>query len=125
LNDKLEIKLKELENMIHQQTFVIRRQDEVIERLKNQILQIETERDHFRNRLSVHEQREQDEKKKMIINEKQRFNKQPNINEQDNQPKKTYSNTSTVIADNNKQLTKKVDKLEFCFSFIERKHQRY
>jgi hypothetical protein len=125
LNDKLEIKLKELENMIHQQTFVIRRQDEVIERLKNQILQIETERDHFRNRLSVHEQREQDEKKKMIINEKQRFNKQTNINEQDNQTKRTYSNTSTVIADNNKQLTKKVEKLEFCFSFIERKHQRY
>jgi hypothetical protein len=120
LNDKLEIKLKELENMIHQQTFVIRRQDEVIERLKNQILQIETERDHFRNRLSVHEQREQDEKKKMIINEKQRFNKQTNINEQDNQTKRTYSNTSTVIADNNKQLTKKVEKLEFCFSFIER-----
>ncbi len=120
MNDKLEIKLKELENMIHQQTFVIRRQDEVIERLKNQILQIETERDHFRNRLSVHEQREQDEKKKMIINEKQRFNKQTNINEQDNQTKRTYSNTSTVIADNNKQLTKKVEKLEFCFSFIER-----
>jgi hypothetical protein len=63
LSEKLELKLKNLEYMIHQQTYIIRRQDEVIERLKSKILKIESERDHFRERLSFHEQREQDEKK--------------------------------------------------------------
>jgi hypothetical protein len=63
LSEKLESKLKNLEYMIHQQTYIIRRQDEVIERLKSKILKIESERDHFRERLSVHERREQDEKK--------------------------------------------------------------
>jgi uncharacterized membrane-anchored protein YjiN (DUF445 family) len=63
LSEKLELKLKNLEHMIHQQTYIIRRQDEVIERLKSKILKIETERDHFRERLSIHEQREYDEKK--------------------------------------------------------------
>jgi hypothetical protein len=61
INEKLELKLKNLENMIHQQTYIIRRQDEVIERLKTKILKIETERDHLRERLIIHEQREQDE----------------------------------------------------------------
>jgi hypothetical protein len=60
LSEKLELKLKNLEHMIHQQTYIIRRQDEVIERLKSKILKIESERDHFRDRLS---QREQEEKK--------------------------------------------------------------
>lgn len=64
LSEKLESKLKNLEHMIHQQTYVIRRQDEVIERLKSKILKIENERDHFRERLSVHEQREHDEMNK-------------------------------------------------------------
>ena len=63
LSEKLEIKLKNLEYMIHQQTYIIRRQDEVIERLKTKILKIENERDHFRDRLSQHEQRQHDEKK--------------------------------------------------------------
>ena len=63
LSEKLEFKLKNLEHMIHQQTYIIRRQDEVIERLKGKILKIENERDHFRERLSVHEQREHDEKR--------------------------------------------------------------
>ncbi len=67
LSDKLELKLKNLEHMIHQQTYVIRQQDEVIERLKSKILKIETERDHFRERLSVHEQREQDQNKHSTI----------------------------------------------------------
>ena len=62
LSEKLEIKLKSLEHMIDQQTYVIRRQDEVIERLKSKILHIETERDRFRDRLSMHEQREKDDK---------------------------------------------------------------
>ncbi|CAF4872772.1 unnamed protein product, partial [Rotaria sp. Silwood2] len=42
-----ESKLKKLEDMINQQTYIIRQQDEVIERLKSKILKIETERDHF------------------------------------------------------------------------------
>ena len=63
LNEKLETKLQNLEHMIHQQTYIIRRQDEVIERLKSKISKIEGERDHFRDRLSVHEQREFDRKK--------------------------------------------------------------
>ncbi len=67
LSDKLELKLKNLEHMIHQQTYVIHQQDEVIERLKSQILKIETERDHFRERLSIHEQREQDQNKYSTI----------------------------------------------------------
>lgn len=56
INEKLESKLKNLEEMIHQQTYIIRRQDEVIERLKSKISKIEGERDHFRDRLSYHEQ---------------------------------------------------------------------
>lgn len=90
LNEKLELKLKDLENMIHQQTYVIRKQDEVIEQLKNQIHQIETERDHFRQKLTVHEQREQNEKKKLTEQEKK------------------YYNPSPVMNDNNKSSTKKV-----------------
>lgn len=74
LSEKLELKLKNLEYMIHQQTYIIRRQDEVIERLKTKILKIENERDHFRDRLSVHEQREHDQLNKdetRKINEKE------------------------------------------------------
>jgi len=69
LSEKLELKLKNLEHMIHQQTYIIRRQDEVIERLKSKIFKIESERDHFRDRLSLHEQREQDEKKFLTATE--------------------------------------------------------
>lgn len=61
LNNKLDTKLKSLENMIHQQTFVIREQDQVIENLKTKISKIETERDHFRDQLGAHEQRERNE----------------------------------------------------------------
>jgi hypothetical protein len=118
LNEKLEIKLKDLENMINQQTFVIRKQDEVIENLKGKILQIETERDHFRNRLSIHEQREQDDKKKMTTNETQKSYKLDGISEQDNQSDRKYSNTSTVVTDNNKPSIKKVCIFEFCFFFV-------
>lgn len=98
LNEKLELKLKNLENMIHQQTYVIRKQDEVIEQLKNQIHQIETERDHFRQQLIVHEEREQNEKKKAMEHEKQ--------------PEKKYYNLSPVMNDSNKSSTKKVVKCE-------------
>ena len=49
--------------MLNKQTFVIQQQDEVIERLKSKILEIETERDHFRERLFAHEHREQDGKR--------------------------------------------------------------
>ena len=59
----MELKLKDLERMINQQTFVIQQQDEVIERLKSKILEIETERDHFRERLFIHEHHEQDDKR--------------------------------------------------------------
>jgi hypothetical protein len=113
LNDKLEIKLKDLENMIHQQTYVIRRQDEVIERLKSQIHQIETERDHFRNRLSVHEQNET--KKPITKKEPETFSKQDSIREQQNEQSNIkHSNIPTIITtDNNKPSTKKV---EFQFS---------
>jgi hypothetical protein len=97
--------------MINQQTYIIRRQDEVIENLKSKISEIETERDHFRNRLSVHEQHEQDEKKKLTTNETEKFYKQDYINEQDNQSDRKYSNTSTVTTDYSKPSTKKVKKL--------------
>ena len=63
IDEKLELKLKNLEDMIHQQTYIVRQQDEVIEHLKSKILNIETERNHFRERLFVHEQRERDGKK--------------------------------------------------------------
>lgn len=115
LNDKLEIRLKDLENKIHQQTHIIRRQDEVIERLKGQIQQIETERDHFRHRLSVHEQREQYEQKNSIITkEPTKISKQDSIHKQQINPSDLkHSNTSTFIPENNKPSIKKVNIFEF------------
>jgi hypothetical protein len=98
INEKLELKLKNLEDMIHQQTFVIRRQDEVVERLKNKILKIESERDHFRERLSAHEQ---DEKKTPS-------NESEHIYEENIQANRQYSNGSTSITDHSKPSTKKV-----------------
>lgn len=56
INEKLETKLKSLETMIHQQTFIIDKQDKVIEDLKGKISKIETERNNFRDRLSTREQ---------------------------------------------------------------------
>lgn len=47
LNEKLETKLKSLETMIEQQTFVIKRQDETIDHLKNKIQKLESERDYL------------------------------------------------------------------------------
>ncbi|CAF3962305.1 unnamed protein product [Adineta steineri] len=110
LSDKLELKLKNLENMIHQQTYIIRQQDEVIERLKSKILKIETERDHFRERLSIHEQREQDDKK--YLQEESNDHK---ALEQDDQQQtsydvsgeRKYSNSSSVITDNSRRSSKK------------------
>lgn len=118
LNEKLEIKLKDLESMINQQTFIIQRQDKVIENLKSKLLVIESERDNFRQRLSVHEQREQNEKNKKLTNQTEKFQKPEYINEEEEeeelqdeeeqQPNRKYSNTSSVISDNNKPSTKKV-----------------
>ena len=110
LNEKLELKLKNLENMIHQQTYIIRKQDEVIEQLKAQILHIESERDHFRQQLIVHEQREQNEKKKSLpINPPNKMTKQEIIlTEQEKPMEKKYYNTSPVMNDSNKASTKKV-----------------
>ena len=53
LNEKLEVKLKNLENMINQQTFIIQKQDNVIEQLKEKILHLETERDDFRAQVQL------------------------------------------------------------------------
>ena len=112
LNDKLEIRLKDLESKIHQQTHIIRRQDEVIERLKGQIQHIETERDHFRHRLSVHEQREQYEQKTSIITkEPTKVFKQNSIREQQTDLKR--SSTPTVVPDANRPSVKKVDIFDF------------
>ncbi|CAF3351635.1 unnamed protein product [Rotaria sp. Silwood1] len=107
INEKLELKLKKLEDMINQQTYIIRQQDEVIERLKSKILKIETERDHFRDRLYVHEQREQDEKKNLTTNEKNNLYDQHDNNEQDNQSNRKLSDASTTLTDNMKSSTKK------------------
>lgn len=59
LNEKLESKLQNLEKMINQQTYIIQRQDEVIERLKTKMVQIENERDLFRERLIAQEHEKQ------------------------------------------------------------------
>lgn len=59
LNEKLETKLQNLEKMINQQTYIIQRQDEVIERLKTKMIQIENERDQFRERLIIQENEKQ------------------------------------------------------------------
>ncbi|CAF0815084.1 unnamed protein product [Rotaria sordida] len=107
INEKLELKLKKFEDMINQQTYVIRQQDEVIERLKSKILKIETERDHFRDRLNVHEQREQGDKKNFTTNQTDKSYNQPVNNEQDNELNKKYSDTSTSTTDNTKLSTKK------------------
>lgn len=111
LNEKLELKLKNLENMIHQQTYIIRKQDEVIEQLKNQIHQIENERDHFRQQLIVHEQREQNEMKRSIPTNpanNQYMKQEIIIPEQEKPIEKKYYNTSPLMNDSNKASTKKV-----------------
>ena len=56
LNERLEEKLKNLENMINQQTFIIQKQDNVIEQLKDKILHLETERDDFRAQVQLQKQ---------------------------------------------------------------------
>jgi hypothetical protein len=110
LNDKLEMKLKNLEEMIHQQTFIIRRQDDVIERLKSKISKIEGERDHFRERLSYHEH---EQHKSSRINSSERVimrNDRTHVNSQDNDTlhEQKYSNLSTNNTDACKPSTKKV-----------------
>ena len=127
INEKLESKLKNLEEMIHQQTYVIRRQDEVIERLKSKISKIEGERDHFRDRLTV---QEQEKKKNQALiahyEEQQRQQKQrqpaPPVEPTRDRPRtvtpeysaegpakpRKPSTTSSSIADSNRPSTKKV-----------------
>ena len=56
LNERLEQKLKNLENMINQQTFIIQKQDNVIEQMKDKILHLETERDEFRAQVQLQKQ---------------------------------------------------------------------
>ncbi|UJR23107.1 hypothetical protein I4U23_026128 [Adineta vaga] len=107
-SDKLELKLKNLENMIHQQTYIIRQQDEVIERLKSKISKIETERDHFRDRLSFHEQ------KKYLTTEAEESTDRK-ISDFDDQQQtlndisgnRKFSTTSSVTTDNSKRSSKK------------------
>ncbi|CAF1327740.1 unnamed protein product [Adineta ricciae] len=113
LSDKLETKLKNLENMIHQQTYVIRQQDEVIERLKTKISKIETERDHFRDRLSYHEQSKLDEKKYLTTDTEESIDRktlefddqQQTLN--DISGNRKFSTTSSVTTDNSKRSSKK------------------
>lgn len=100
INEKLESKLKKLEEMINQQTYVIRQQDDVIERLKSKIQKIETERDHFRDRLSVHERGEQNGKQNIPPND---------MNQRNGPPNKKYLEVSTTT-DNSKVPAKKVKK---------------
>ncbi|CAF3432081.1 unnamed protein product [Rotaria socialis] len=110
LSDKLETKLKNLEHMINQQTFIIREQDSVIERLKAKISKIETERDHFRDRLSIHEQREQDDKTIPIAKVIDKNANARDIEEiyYNNSPNRKQSNSSSVVTDNNRRSSKKV-----------------
>ncbi|CAF1245473.1 unnamed protein product [Rotaria sordida] len=112
LSEKLESKLKNLEHMINQQTFVIREQDGVIEHLKTKISKIETERDTFRDRLSV---REHDDKKNQITTE---IDKPPYYKtfEQDDEQQtlndastnRKFSNSSSVTTDQSKRSSKKL-----------------
>ncbi|CAF1582084.1 unnamed protein product [Rotaria magnacalcarata] len=103
LSDKLETKLKSLEHMINQQTFIIREQDSVIERLKAKISKIETERDHFRDRLSIHEQREQDVRTTPIAKVIDK-----NTNSSHTSLNGKQSNSSSVVTDNSRRSSKKV-----------------
>lgn len=123
LSEKLELKLKNLEYMIHQQTYIIRRQDEVIERLKTKILKIENERDFFRDRLSIHEQREQDElTSKNNIKKKKKelfFFLDRKIYEQDDQQQtlndvsRKFSTTSSNPSEHSRPSSKKVQRLSY------------
>ena len=118
INEKLEFKLNSLEDMIHQQTYIIRRQDEVIERLKSKIFKIETERDHFRERLTIHERREQNEKKQMTAETSRNFSHREHPAEQTHStdemlnPRKS-SNASPLTTDYGRPSTKKVRAAEW------------
>ncbi|CAF1400078.1 unnamed protein product [Adineta steineri] len=105
INGKLELKLKNLENMIHQQTHIIQRQDEVIERLKNKILEIETDRNQYHEKLLEHEQ---NETKTFIPNENGRTLTQDSTVTQSTESTRKYSITSTLTSDSNKKPIKKV-----------------
>ena len=112
INEKLELKLKSLEEMIHQQTYIIRRQDEVIERLKSKIFKIEGERDHFRERLSHHEQ---EQRTAVLFKQPERITSDEHLNKADrhvDQPPtvRKHSNASaSTTPESNKPSTKKVD----------------
>ncbi|CAF4450237.1 unnamed protein product, partial [Adineta steineri] len=108
INGKLELKLKNLENMIHQQTHIIQRQDEVSERLKNKILEIETDRNQYHEKLLEHEQ---NETKTFIPNENGRTRTQDSTVTQSTESTRKYSITSTLTSDSNKKPIKKVEKL--------------
>ncbi|CAF4328596.1 unnamed protein product [Rotaria sp. Silwood2] len=114
LSEKLESKLKNLEHMINQQTFIIREQDEVIERLKTKIFKIETERDQFRERLSIHEQREYDDRKNQMTTEIDKSTHYKTYEQDDEQQtlndvstNRKYSNSSSVLTDQSKRSSRK------------------
>jgi len=103
LNEKLEKKLKDLEEMINRQTFIIQRQDQVIDDLRKQILQIENERDNYRQRLSLHEKPDEPPKTTNPIR---------NQIEQDQQVERKVSQASTIVSEISKTSAKKVCFLE-------------
>ncbi|CAF3790591.1 unnamed protein product [Rotaria sp. Silwood1] len=114
LSEKLESKLKNLEHMINQQTFIIREQDEVIERLKTKIFKIETERDQFRERLSFHEQREHDDRNDQMTTAIHKATYPKTFEHDDEQQtlndastNRKYSNSSSVLTDQSKRSSKK------------------
>ncbi|UJR25803.1 hypothetical protein I4U23_007153 [Adineta vaga] len=86
INEKLEVKIKNLENMIHQQTLIIQRQDEVIERLKSRIAKFETNYDQTP---------EQNETSSFTPNENNRVNRK-------------LSSSSTTITQSSIGSTKKI-----------------
>lgn len=116
INEKLEMKLKSLEEMIHQQTYIIRRQDEVIERMKSKIFKIEGERDHLRTRLTHHEE---EQKHAAMLKQPERSSSDEHSNKTDRSvvdppTVRKHSNASSSTPESNKPSTKKV---ESSFSF--------
>ncbi|CAF0856317.1 unnamed protein product [Adineta ricciae] len=98
VNEKLELKLKNLENMIHQQTSVIQRQDEVIERLKSKIAMLEAKNES---------KREQSQTDTIVPNTTKPIPQQQQLAKRNNYVDRKPSESSTIATESGRESTKK------------------
>ncbi|CAF1064455.1 unnamed protein product [Adineta ricciae] len=98
INEKLELKLKNLENMIHQQTSVIQRQDEVIERLKSKIATLEAKNES---------KPEQNQTDTIVPNTTESIPQQQQRAKRSNYIDRKPSESSTIVTESGRESTKK------------------